>query len=445
MTKKIYYIFTLIGSLLLSSCDSYLDIQPVGQVIPNTLAEYRALFTTAYNTALNDRGICEIRTDIATILQSDATSKNSLGDVEKWNDVNPNTSTRQFGWAAYYTNIYYANAIIDKKDEISEGSQEDINQLVGEAYLMRAYMHFILVNLYGQPYTATGALETKAVPLKLNTDLEEIPSRNTVKEIYTSILSDIETARKLINKKEWEIQYSYRFSTLSVDAMESRVYLYMGEWSKSYEASERVLAGKSTLVNLNDEGGKLPNEFTSVEMITAYEVFPNSDYAGSLLLYPSFLQEYEEGKDLRPNKYYQANKNGNYTSIKSGESKFKCTFRTGELYLNSAEAAAHLNKLPEARTRLLKLIENRYTSEGYEQKKNEINAMSQEKLVTEILKERARELAFEGHRWFDLRRTTRPEIKKEIEDVTYTLVQDDSRYTLRIPQDAIDANPGLLN
>ena len=428
MTKKIYYIFTLIGSLLLSSCDSYLDIQPVGQVIPNTLAEYRALFTTAYNTALNDRGICEIRTDIATILQSDATSKNSLGDVEKWNDVNPNASTRQFGWAAYYTNIYYANAIIDKKDEISEGSQEDINQLVGEAYLMRAYMHFILVNLYGQPYTATGALETKAVPLKLNTDLEEIPSRNTVKEIYTSILSDIETARKLINKKEWEIQY-----------------LYMGEWSKSYEASERVLAGKSTLVNLNDEGGKLPNEFTSVEMITAYEVFPNSDYAGSLLLYPSFLQEYEEGKDLRPNKYYQANKNGNYTSIKSGESKFKCTFRTGELYLNSAEAAAHLNKLPEARTRLLKLIENRYTSEGYEQKKNEINAMSQEKLVTEILKERARELAFEGHRWFDLRRTTRPEIKKEIEDVTYTLVQDDSRYTLRIPQDAIDANPGLLN
>ena len=47
-------------------------------------------------------------TDIATILQSDATSKNSLGDVEKWNDVNPNASTRQFGWAAYYTNIYYA-------------------------------------------------------------------------------------------------------------------------------------------------------------------------------------------------------------------------------------------------------------------------------------------------------------------------------------------------
>ena len=31
----------VIGSILLSSCDSYLDIQPVGQVIPTTLTEYR--------------------------------------------------------------------------------------------------------------------------------------------------------------------------------------------------------------------------------------------------------------------------------------------------------------------------------------------------------------------------------------------------------------------
>ena len=58
-------------------------------------------------------------------------------------------------------------------------------------------------------------------------------------------------------------------------------------------------------------------------MITAYEVFPNSDYAGSLLLYPSFLQEYEEGKDLRPNKYYQANKNGNYTNKNIAEKEHK--------------------------------------------------------------------------------------------------------------------------
>lgn len=446
MIKKISYAFLLIGSLLVSGCDNYLDIQPVGQVIPATLAEYRALFTTAYDKDLNDKGVTEVRTDIASVLQSNSvtTPQNTFGDIEKWNDGNPSPSTRQFGWATYYSNIYYANAIIDKIDEMTEGSQEDINQLVGEAYLMRAYMHFILVNLYGQPYTKAGAPDTKAVPLKLDLDLEGTPKRNTVKELYASILSDIASARQLMNKKEWETKYGYRFSLLSADALESRVYLYMGDWEKSYEASERLLAEKADLEDLNAETPKLPNHYTSVERITAYEIILSGDNASSFVVTPSFYQKYEEGKDMRRPLYF-INKEEYGVAAKNGALEFKCTFRTGEFYLNSAEAAAHLNKLAEARTRLLKLMKNRYSPTGYEQKANAVNAMNQQELITEILNERALELAFEGHRWFDLRRTTRPEIRKEIKGSTFILAQDDARYTLRIPQDAIDANPNLMN
>lgn len=71
--------------------------------------------------------------------------------------------------------------------------------------------------------------------------------------------------------------------------------------------------------------------------------------------------------------------------------------------------------------------------------------LSADALLTEILSERARELAVEGHRWFDLRRTTRGRIEKTVKDKRYVLEQDDARYTLRIPQAAIEANPGLLN
>ena len=71
--------------------------------------------------------------------------------------------------------------------------------------------------------------------------------------------------------------------------------------------------------------------------------------------------------------------------------------------------------------------------------------MEQTELIKEILNERALELAIEGHRWFDLRRTTRPSIQKVIDGQPYTLEENDARYTLRIPQAAIDANPGLLN
>ena len=223
--KYIYIVFMLTGGLLMTSCSNFLDIQPTGKVIPNTLEEYRALITTAYAQTSADGSLCDMRTGDITI-RNDNQDQSDYGDIEKW--VADNPSSVEFAWSAYYENIYYANAIIDKKDEISEGSQEDINQLVGEAYFMRGYMHFILVNLYGQPYTKNGALDTKAIPLKLTLDLEELPTRNTVGEIYTSILSDIENARKLMNQKEWETGYNYRFTTIAVDAFESRTRLYMG-------------------------------------------------------------------------------------------------------------------------------------------------------------------------------------------------------------------------
>ena len=49
--------------------------------------------------------------------------------------------------------LFIANHVIESRSDIKEGTEEEINQLVGEAYMLRAYVHFLLVNLYGQPYT----------------------------------------------------------------------------------------------------------------------------------------------------------------------------------------------------------------------------------------------------------------------------------------------------
>ena len=72
----------------------------------------------------------------------------------------------------------------------------------------------------------------------------------------------------------------------------------------------------------------------------------------------------------------------------------------------------------------------------------ETDVQCMEKLLIE---ESALELAFEGHRWFDLRRTTRPRLEKTYSGTTYVLEENDSRYTIRIPSEAIEANPGLAN
>lgn len=442
--KKIYTFIWFAGSLLATSCSNFLDIQPTGKVIPNTLEEYRALMTQAYAQSLTDRGVCDMRTGDITI-NDDAQNQSDFGNIEQWS-VN-NTTGYEFGWGPYYENIYYANAIIDKMDEITEGSQDDINQLVGEAYFMRAYMHFLLVNFYGQPYTKSGAIETKAIPLKLTLNLEETLTRNTVNEIYASILSDIEKAHKLINQKEWETGYNYRFSTLAVDAFKSRTHLYMGEWEEAYDAAERVLTQKATLENYNSTEFMLPNRYNSIESIVAYENVYNLNTLSASEATAKFVQMFERG-DLRPAQYFKdINEKGNYPIKKTDKtSEYKCSFRVSELYLNAAEAAAHLNKLTEARSRLLQLMEKRYAPSGYTLKEGVVNNMDQTELIIEILNERARELAFEGHRWFDLRRTTRPKIEKTLSSgQTVILQQDDPRYTLSIPQSATTANPDLMD
>lgn len=429
-------------TVLLTGCDKFLDIQPTGSVIPRTLAEYRALWLNACTTVPADRGLANMGAD--EMFVSDQSDLYKYGGIERWQGTTTSTTTVSFDWANYYEVLFFANYLIEHHDEIAEGSQSEIEQLTGEAYLMRAYMHFILVNLHGQPYTKPGASATKAIPLKLDTDLEKQLFRNTVSEVYASVLEDLATAETLLNVEKWDdITLSYRFTKVCVPAIRSRVYLYMGDWKNAYAQAEEALKVKNELEDFKKEGFKLPNHYQSVEAINALEYTLNSNYQGAVSVLPSFLSMYQTG-DLRPDAYFApTDKGGNRKSQKGGNSTFRCTIRTGELYLNSAEAAAQSDNLPEARKRLLQLMEKRYTAEAYAQKKTYVEGLSKEELMKEILNERARELAFEGHRWFDLRRTTRPRIEKTLEGQQYVLEQDDPRYTLQIPKDAIDANPNL--
>lgn len=445
--NKLKYILSLaVGTLFFTSCDSYLDIQPLGKVIPSTVEEYRELFNQAYSQPTIDKAIADFRSDIAEVREND-TDLSDFNNIQLWNDNTGNSSsTREFGWEVYYSVIYNANVIIENQNKMN-GDAAAAKQLAGEAYLMRAYQYFTLVNLYGQPYTKPGAADTKAVPLNLDTDLEKVLERNTVGEIYAQILKDIDAARSLMNVSNWENRYKYRFSTVSVDALEARVRLYMGDWDAAYTAAGKVLAAKSNLEDFNDAASLMPTSFKSVEAITAGEQIYTSTNTSATRAKGSLIAEYDTINDLRYHKFYTpVSGKTYYTPLKaSTSSEFRSTFRTAEFYLIVAETAARTGKTAEARTHLLTLLKHRYTPVGYAAKASAINAMSDAQLLEEALLQRKLELAFEGQRWFDLRRTTRPQIIKTSNGATFTLQQDDPRYTLAIPPSATSANPKLNN
>ena len=134
--------------------------------------------------------------------------------------------------------------------------------------------------------------------------------------------------------------------------------------------------------------------------------------------------------------------------------------RTSEAYLNLAEAAVLSNDEALAKTTINSLIINRFESDKYDE--SVVNNLSIDELVYFIRDERRRELCFEGHRWFDLRRynvvANYPNTKVlnasytffEIDQMTYTYIPkmkktfslepNDKAYTLPIPQAELDYN-----
>ena len=425
-----------------TSCDSFLDIQPVGKVIPTTAPEFRSLITEAYSNVPDDRGLASFRSDEVRL---DATmSANDLGsylDIWRWNDSSPDENTATFSWRQFYHVLFIANYVIESESLMTGGSSDEIRQMVGEAYMLRAYMHFVLANLHAPAYTACDPATTKAVPLKLDSDVESVLARSTLAQVYDSILADMDKAQEYLNVDTWEHGYNYRFNTLSVDALRSRVFLYMGRWDEARAAADRVLAIRSTLSKVTSE---LPNAYNSVENIVALEQVMTAQYARALKVDPKFFRLYDRDLDLRVDSYYNVVTSSNVLLLKGGSSAYTCTLRVGEILLNAAEAAARGGNPEAAADYLLTLQRARY-SDGGASKEAAVATMGTDALLEEILAERARELAFEGHRWFDLRRCGQPRMERTYRGETFVLEQGDTRYTIRIPSAAITANPGLAD
>lgn len=440
-------LYILCSVVMLASCN-YLDVEPVGKVIPNKVTEYRALLTSGYSVFPKQKYLLALRSDEVMPFVGDSYYTDYI-DFAVWKDNSPNT-TISYPWGNPYKTIFYANSVIDGiMDAIEDTDEDSKEQIKGEALLLRAYTHFDLLNLYGKPYNTSSASSDRGIPIATDIDIEQTYVPATVEKVYAQILSDIEEGRKLLQVEEQEQNVRYRFSKKSAIALEARVRLYHQEWDKALELAEELLP-TCALENLNTSSVD-PSLNTSSEMIMSLEVVGNYYLNnGTMYVLPQLMNKYNLSGDKRVDLYFKKKDETHYICKRSYKDDSKVTFRSGEIYLIAAEAAAHIDgKLDIAKTHLKELMENRLTPAYYSVKSSDIDKMNQSQLIAEIADERARELAMEGHRWFDLRRTTRPRIEKTyvVNGVVETAVleQNGAAYTVLFPKAALENNPDLRN
>lgn len=432
-----------------TACEKFLDIKPAGVVMPSTSDDYRALLTRAYQAHPTDLAKLVLRSDEASVNfeGENASYRISYEEIYTWTDnASPSTLTPQ--WQGYYYNIYIANYLINLLASLDEAPSES-RQLLGEAYLLRAYSYFLLANIYGQPYS-DATRGTPCVPLMLDNEVETVREKSSLEAIYRQITQDIDASFNHLQIDKWDSPaHRYRFSKDAAQAFACRVALYKGEWAKAVEYGKPLLAGLSyQLVDLNDGAPKLPCHFESSEAIMNLDLVVDGDYLSFIRVSQSLLDSYAKG-DRRKLVYFRTPALGDYRvergDVQKGEgTAYRITFRLGEALLNVAEAQARLGELDDAKGLLKQLAEKRYSKSELPAAQGAIDALdTQAKLLAYLLDERGRELAFEGLRWFDLRRFGCPPIVHTLDGNEYRLEKNDPRYTLPIPREAKESNSNL--
>lgn len=373
-------------------------------------------------------------------------------------------------WNTLYERINIANIILAEIQDMERKNEEeelDAWRIQGEAHFLRAQFYLFLVNIYGDAYAPSTAASKLGVPLKLTEYVEHDPDKNvqferaTVKEVYDQIVRDLEEAVDCFEKGS-KPQSIYRSSKEAALLLLSRVHLYMQNWEGARDRALEMLESKSTLSSVIDSVVFLTPE--SMEVIFtqgAQNLKRGISGVGGEFCVTRELYDLYDDTDHRKEAWFAVNRDSIGLDFKYDRSDADSylgdifMLRTVEAYLNAAEAYAMLGDVANASTYLNDLCRMRH--DRYENQ-----TFGADEIVQEVRDERRRELCFEGHRWFDLRRYAVCEqapYKRTIEHLfplydtdnrnvfqaaeIYRLEVDDPAYTFAIPKAVLEFDQGM--
>lgn len=407
MKKK--FIFILLALALLGGCE-LLEPEPVNLIIDdlvlNEPGDVDAVEIGLYNAF---RGIASPKV-IAGDFTADMIIHN--GTFNQFREFGNKEITSANGaadalWGRIYRTIYIANFILEKLPDVIGVDPEVRDNLTATAHYMRGYAYFVGAYTYG------------GIPLITSTSLDEnsnIP-RAGMEEVLDQSLEDLNQAAELIQFVDTNPAF---VNLWSVYATLARFHLYAENWQEAIDFSTEVIESEEYLLSqeftdivfddfptgsilevgytLNDDPGTstygLNNLFEarrevipSNQAVLALTSDDSGDRRFTMFFNPDELGGIDNGWSVA--KYGTADEDNNNIII----------FRLAEMYLIRAEANVQLNNLQEAEDDI-NLLRTRSEAPAVE-------FVNRNQALLLIEDERLYELAYEGHRWYDLKRTGR--------------------------------------
>jgi starch-binding outer membrane protein, SusD/RagB family len=310
-------------------------------------------------------------------------------------------------WGSIYNTVYLANFIIEKLPAVAGVRTVDRDRVMGTAHFLRGYAYFI------------GAYTFGGVPLVTETNIESNRNiaRATEGEVLAFVLNDYNQALGKLPDNPANAGFA---SDFAVRAALAKYNLYLEKWVEAETfATEVITSGKYSLDTLftnivrkdfTDDPGTNGTIGLNNLFLGRREIIPSNQ----IILALSSNESGERFSSISFNIDNLVGADNGWSVAKYGtadqDNNNVVAFRLGEMYLIRAEARAKQGKISGAQADI-NLLRARADSWNVSTRTKtftpRVAASTQAQMLAIVETERVYELAFEGHRWYDLVRTRR--------------------------------------
>lgn len=471
MKRNILIFFTIIGSLLMTACEDIIDKEPLSSVSEElafqTIEDFDAAVVGVYD--IIGKGFSgyarftnlELPSALSDNLEITSAGRSSFSTTNIYDlAYTPIESVFQSGlvWADIYTGIARANLVLRNIEGFTGGTEAQRNNAKGEALALRGMLHFDLIRVFSKDITANP--DALGVPYMTRITQDKV-SRDELSKVYELAIKDLEEGAKLID----DSHNSFRLSKTGVQAILSRLYLFKSDYANCIAAAKKAISyGKNSVASIDDyakiwtdEDAEMNGE---VVLRMRYVKGDKKDPANGTVFYAPFMGYIFNATDELINLYDQENDIRFATTLKAddanpgkfGIEKFPGRnelikypsypmrandakiIRMSEVYLNLAEA---ILKSADG-------VESEALAALNEVRSNRIKDFvspneSGEALKTAVANERRKELAFEGIRFYDIKRQGIPLTRNGVE----ILPANDPKFALPLPYEETQKNENL--
>ena len=441
MKNKIIFIASvMIIVFITQGCEKYLD------------AKSDSRLATA--SRLNDlQAILDYVPNMLVATYSDeASADNFYVSDDDWNNQDEEGQRRMYiwekdnfysditsDWGTAYKKIYYCNTVLEglKNFENADVNGLEFKNIQGQALMIRGATFLAIVNIWAPAYDPATAGADLGIPLRLNTNFDELSMRSSVQASFEQIITDLKAS---VNLLPIVPASPVRASRPAAFAFLSRTYLAMRNYEEAAIYADSALLYNNAILDYNtvSNAPQYPFQPFNKEIIF-YTVSGLGLISPNIARVDSNLYRSYQMDDLRHDLYFRPNAAG-YVNFKGSYSAGSNTFSgisTGELFLTKSECLARAGNKDAALAELNRLLINRFRTGSFIPE----TASTAQHALSIILSERRKELLFRFTRWMDLKRLNKEGaniiLTRKINGNTYTLLPNSLRYALPLPEDVI--------